>query len=284
MAFAGAFDATRPSARAPSARAYDRKTDAAATRADKLKDYRACVVDAALSPAEALTGASVILSLVTADQALAAARSGALHLAPGALWLDMNSVAPDTKREASQVIEAAGGRYVDIAVMSPAHPARLTAPLLISGPHALEGAAALAALGFSNARVARGPVGAASATKMIRSVLVKGLEALTTECVLAAEIADVRDDVLASLDASWPGMNWGQQADYNLERMMVHGLRRAAEMEEVVKTLDGLGVGGSMSRGAVEWQRTIGALGLTPATTLAGKIQAALGHGREPDA
>lgn len=95
---------------------------------------------------------------------------------------------------------------------------------------------------------------------MIRSVMVKGIEALTAECVLAADAADVLDEVLASLDASEKARPWDARADYNLDRMLVHGLRRAAEMEEVVKTLDGLGTGAAMTRGTVERQRAIGAL------------------------
>ena len=65
-------------------------------------------------------------------------------------------------------------------------------------------------------------------------------------------------EVIASLDASWPGADWARRFDYNLDRMMVHGLRRAAEMEEVVKTLDALGTGSAMTRGTVERQRAMG--------------------------
>lgn len=280
MAFAGAWSAGRR----PVAHAYDRKTDAQATRAAKLEDFRACAIEGASGAAEALAGATVALSLVTADQALAAARACGAHLAPGALWLDMNSVAPDTKRAASRAIEAASGRYVDVAVMSPVHPARLATPLLVSGPHALAGAAALKALGFSDVRIVAGPLGAASSIKMIRSVMVKGLEALTTECILAAEASGVRDEVVASLNAGWPGVDWAQKADYNLDRMIVHGLRRAAEMEEAVKTLDALGVGAVMTRGTVEMQRAIGSLDLTAPATLAGKIQAVLSRRKEDPA
>jgi len=221
---------------------------------------------------EALAGASASLSLVTADQALQAATDAAGYLEPGALWFDMNSVAPDTKCAASRVIEAAGGRYVDVAVMSPVHPARTGVPLLVSGPHAEEGAATLRAIGFTKVRVVEGPVGHASSIKMIRSVMVKGIEALTAECALAADRAGVLSEVIASLDASPPPGDWTARADYNLDRMLEHGLRRAAEMEEVVKTLDALGTGSAMTRGTVVRQREIGALGATPPEGLAAKL------------
>ncbi|HWI85374.1 MAG TPA: DUF1932 domain-containing protein [Sphingomonas sp.] len=258
------------------ARGYDRKTDLPSLRSAKLDDFARAGVTACADAAEAIRHTRAILSLVTADQALAAARSGAAAIQAGAFWFDMNSVAPDTKRDAARLIEAAGGRYVDVAVMAPVHPARRAVPLLLSGPHAETGATLLASFGFTNVTMAAGPVGTASSIKMIRSVMVKGLEALTAECFLAAERAGVAGEVAASLNASWPGVDWTDKADYNLDRMMIHGLRRAAEMEEVVKTLDALGTGASMTLGTVERQRAIGALGLIPAGTLTDKINAIL--------
>lgn len=209
----------------------------------------------AASPREALAGAPLALSLVTADAALAAAQGAAPLLDRGAIWCDMNSVAPETKRTAARVIAAAGGRYVDVAVLAPVEPARLAVPLLLAGPAAEEAREALAALGFSNLRVVGAEVGRASAIKMIRSVMVKGIEALTAEMMLAAEAAGVADEVLASLDASDKPKSWAEKAAYNLERMTTHGLRRAAEMEEVAKTLTALGVAPVMTEGTVHRQR-----------------------------
>jgi 3-hydroxyisobutyrate dehydrogenase-like beta-hydroxyacid dehydrogenase len=225
------------------------------------------------SDGEALAGAHAALSLVTADQALAAALSAAAHLPRDAFFFDMNSVAPDTKRAAAQAIEAAGSRYVDVAVMAPVHPKRTAVPLLVSGPHAEAGAAFLSAIGFATVRVVAGEIGRASSIKMIRSVMVKGIEALSAECVLAADAAGVLDEVLASLDASPAPGTWAARADYNLERMMVHGLRRAAEMEEVVKTLDALGTGSAMTRGTVLRQRAIGAPAIAAPETLPEKLK-----------
>ncbi|MGE4409157.1 MAG: DUF1932 domain-containing protein [Sphingobium sp.] len=222
---------------------------------------------------EAVTGASFILSLVTADQALIAARDAACSISPGAIFCDMNSVAPQTKQAAAEMIDAAGGHYVDVAILAPVNPARLSVPLLLAGEKAAEAMEIFTALGFTNIRIAGEAVGRASAIKMIRSVMVKGMEALTAECVLAAEKADVLDEVLASLDASEKPRPWNERADYNLDRMMIHGLRRAAEMEEVVKTLEGLGTGAAMTRGTVQRQREIGALGLKqPEDGLVNKI------------
>ncbi|WP_375262652.1 DUF1932 domain-containing protein [Palleronia sp.] len=212
---------------------------------------------------QALAGAEVVLSLVTADQALDAARTAAPALAPGALWLDCNSCAPGTKRQAAAAIEGAGARYVDVAVMAPVHPRRHHVPLLVSGPHAEAAAEVLRALDM-RPEVSGDAVGQASAVKMIRSVMIKGLEALTAECFLSARRAGVEDRVLASLEASDPEMNWRERGAYNLERMMVHGPRRAAEMREVTTTVAELGLGGGISAAAADWQARIGALEADP--------------------
>ena len=150
-----------------------------------------CGVEAATGAEQALDGAEIVLSLVTADAALHVARDHAATLPKGAIWCDMNSVAPGTKREAAEAVESAGGRYVDVAVMAPVDPAALGVPLLLSGKAANEAAALLGKLGFTNTRIAGDEVGRASAIKMIRSVMVKGLEALTSECAAAADAAGV---------------------------------------------------------------------------------------------
>ena len=110
-----------------SARAYDVKTDGAA-RAEILARYDEAGVIAAETTVEALKGADAVFSVVTADQALAAAQAAAEAFAQDAFFFDMNSVAPDTKRAAAAVIDAAGGRYVDVAVMAPVNPARMNVP------------------------------------------------------------------------------------------------------------------------------------------------------------
>jgi 3-hydroxyisobutyrate dehydrogenase-like beta-hydroxyacid dehydrogenase len=213
----------------------------------------------ASSPREALCGAPLVLSLVTADQALEAAKAYAPLLSHKAIWCDMNSVAPDTKRAAASIVEAAGARYVDVAVLAPVESARLAVPLLLSGPAAEAAVRALAVAGFGNARVVGDEIGRASAIKMIRSIMVKGIEALTDEMMAAAEAAGVAEEVLASLDASESPRPWRDRAAYNLERMRTHGQRRAAEMDEVAVTLEALSIEPLMTRAAARRQRDAGA-------------------------
>ncbi|EPX87450.1 3-hydroxyisobutyrate dehydrogenase [Rubellimicrobium thermophilum DSM 16684] len=217
--------------------------------------------DCHLSPGPALAGAEVVFCLVTADQALAAAEACAPHLEPGALWLDGNSCAPGTKLRAAAVIEAAGGRYVDLAIMAPVHPRGHRTPCLIAGPHSADALALCTALGM-DVRVAGDRIGAASMVKMLRSVIVKGIEALCAESLLAARRAGVEEAVLASLQDSDPGFDWRARASYSLERMMAHGARRAAEMREVAATLRELGLPDAMAAATARWQDRIAALAL----------------------
>lgn len=240
----------------PAGRGFDKKTDDPASRAAKLAEFDRHGIRPCDTCAEAVSIAAPVLSLVTADQALRAAQHAAQHLTPGSMFLDMNSVAPQRKQAASAMITAAGGHYVDVAIMAPVRPKALSVPLLVSGPNANDATSLLEEAGFSDVRAVGERIGQASAIKMVRSVIIKGIEALTAECLLAADAAGVTEDVLASL-----GENWAERADYNLERMLVHGHRRAAEMDEVCATLESLGVDPLLTRGTVARQRALGALG-----------------------
>jgi 3-hydroxyisobutyrate dehydrogenase-like beta-hydroxyacid dehydrogenase len=232
------------------ARVFDIKVDDLQLRDAMLATFEADRISSTANLGDATAGSLAILSLVTADQALVVAKNATQHISPGALYFDMNSVAPETKCEAAKLIASVGGHYIDVAIMAPVNPLRLAVPLLVSGPYASDGTEALTALGFTNVRLVTGDVGVASSIKMIRSIMVKGKEALTAEMMLAAEQAGVVDEVLSSL-----GDDWHTKAAYNLERMQTHGERRADEMEEVAKTLNALGVQPLMTNGTIQRQR-----------------------------
>lgn len=200
------------------------------------------------SLADALNGTNLVLSLVTASSALDVAKQAAPLLGGGQILLDFNSVAPATKRAAATAIAAGDGDYLDVAVMAPVPPKRLATPLLIGGRAASYAAEALKALGC-NARSASERIGDVSAIKMCRSVMIKGLEALTTECLSAARQYGVEEAVLASLHASFPSLGWNDQLPhYLISRVAEHGVRRAEEMGEVVKTLQDVGTSAVMSQ------------------------------------
>jgi 3-hydroxyisobutyrate dehydrogenase-like beta-hydroxyacid dehydrogenase len=218
---------------------------------------RAAMAEAGVTEASGPDGfgaADWIVSAVTADQSHVAAAAVAPHIRQGQIFVDINSVSPDRKRGNAATIEASGGRYLDMAVMAPVHPRGHRTPVLVAGPEAAALMPDLVALGFK-AELAGDKPGAATAIKMVRSLFVKGLEAITVECLQAAEASGCRDEILASLSGSYPGLGWPDCAVYNFERIMTHGQRRAAEMEEVGATLDALGLTGDLARAVAEVQR-----------------------------
>ncbi|MGX9351698.1 DUF1932 domain-containing protein [Shimia sp. W99] len=253
--------------------AFDIKTEGSEAAA-KRADYTAANVQGAESSATATVGAELIFSLVTADQAEAAAKAAARSDLDGALYLDGNSCAPDAKRRAAQIITEAGGRYVDLAIMTPVQPHLHKSPCLLAGPDAQIAQDITRALGMET-KLAGQDIGAASTRKMVRSIMIKGLEALTLECFLAARKAGVEDHILASLETSFPGFDWATRAPYMIERSLTHGIRRAAEMREVAQTVTDLGLDPLMATATAARQQQMGDLNLH-ATTIGTDNLAAL--------
>ena len=211
------------------------------------------------SAAEAVAETDMIISAVTAASSLDAARSVEPHLSGRPYYLDINSVSPGRKQETAKLL-GERARYVDVAVVAPIHPARHRTPLLISGPHAEQISPLLREMEMQ-LTVVGDATGQAAAIKMIRSVMIKGIEALTLECFLAASRAGLLDEVTASLKNNYPGIDWPKMSEYNLERMASHGERRAAEMEESAATLRELGLDPLMVEATVTRHREMGSIG-----------------------
>ncbi len=203
---------------------------------------------------QAAADADLVVCAVTAAQDIAAAQSVAGALRPSAYFLDVNSVSPSVKQQAAAVIEAGGARYVEAAIMSPISPKRVASPMLFGGPHANEFLPLAQRLGFTGAQVFSDQVGKASAAKMCRSVMIKGMEALLTESLLAARHYGVESTVLDSLRNLFPGENWPVLARYMISRSLIHGHRRAEEMREVAKTVAEAGLDSHMSMASAQRQ------------------------------
>lgn len=211
-------------------------------------------VVACSTPVEAATDADLVISAVTASQARAAAKSVTDSLAAGCFYMDLNSVSPQCRRDTAATIEEFGGRFVEAALMSPIGPKRVESPFLLGGPHADALARTIGALGFTGARVFSATTGQASAVKMCRSVIIKGMEALLAESLAAAEHFGVAAEVLNSLDNLLPLDDWEEKARYMISRSLQHGTRRAAEMREVALTVGEAGIDPLMSDAAVDRQ------------------------------
>src|SRR4029079_9627903 len=192
-------------------------------------------------------GADLVISAVTASATRDAAESTAQSITPGTFILDIHYAPPRTESDCGAVVEAAGARYVESAVMTSVPPYGLRVPMLLGGPHAAALVPTLAALGF-DAGVASGRFGVASAIKMCRSVIVKGMEAIVIESFVTARRYGVEDAVLASLAETFPGLDWEQSGDYFFSRVIRHGKRRAEEMREAAATVREAGLAANCAR------------------------------------
>jgi 3-hydroxyisobutyrate dehydrogenase-like beta-hydroxyacid dehydrogenase len=227
---------------------YDILVDSAATRQRMLDKAHRAGVRAAGNFADAVAGAQVVVSAVTAASSADVAAKAAGLLRAGQVLLDINSVSPARKKSNAALVEAAGADYVEAAVMAPVPPERLRVPMLLGGRRAKALAEELRTVGM-NATALSEQIGVASAVKMCRSILIKGLEALTVESMLAARRFGAERAVLESLQGTFPSMGWtGALPDYLISRVAEHGRRRAAEMREVARTLEDVALEPTMAR------------------------------------
>jgi 3-hydroxyisobutyrate dehydrogenase-like beta-hydroxyacid dehydrogenase len=232
--------------------AYDLKLDD--DRAGPLREHAAGIgVTLAASHAELAAQADFIVSAVTASQDVAVAQACVGAIKPGAWFLDFNSASPGAKQRAAALIDGAGGRYVEGAVMTSVPPYRIKVPLLLGGAGARELAPLLNDLGFA-AKPASDKLGVASATKMCRSIMIKGMEAMVIEAFTTARAYGVEDAVLASLKETFPGIDWEKQGAYFFQRVIEHGRRRAEEMREVAETVREAGLTPWSAQGTAERQ------------------------------
>ena len=213
--------------------------------------------------AEAIEGATFVFSAVTAaaaGEALERPYAGRTH--PHVLF-DINSVTAARKAENAARVRASGAQYVDMAVMAPVHPAGHRTPVLVAG----DTSPATEFLTASDFRFEDlGPeAGQATAVKMVRSLFVKGLEAITVQCLTAAAASGCGERILASLAKSYPGLGIETLGAYTFERVTTHGKRRSEEVREVAQTMRDLGypAGAALAEGIADVQAAYAAAGIT---------------------
>jgi 3-hydroxyisobutyrate dehydrogenase-like beta-hydroxyacid dehydrogenase len=233
--------------------ACDLKLQHAVSAGPLLEHASAQGVQLTGSHAELAGRSDLVISAVTASQAVPAAQACVAGLKQGSFFLDLNSASPGAKQRAAALVAAAGGRYVEGAVMTSVPPYRIQVPLLLGGPDASALEPLVNALGFA-AKLASDQLGAASATKMCRSVMIKGLEAMVIESFTAARHYGVEDAVIASLKETFPGIDWEKQASYFFQRAIEHGRRRSEEMREVAVTVKEAGLTPWSASGTAERQ------------------------------
>jgi len=217
-------------------RAWDLKFADAALRDAELAHAQANGITACDSAAALCGQSNLIISAVTASNTLAVAQEVARHVKPGTLFLDFNSASPETKTQCAALIDAAGGHYVEAGVMTSVPPYGIKVPMLLGGVKAPELAAVLAGWGMDAKAVAE-RIGVASAIKMCRSVMIKGLEALVIESYTTARAYGVEEHMIPTLYETFPGIDWNTQGAYFFSRVAQHGKRRAEEMRESANTV-----------------------------------------------
>ncbi|MFO1302209.1 MAG: DUF1932 domain-containing protein [Burkholderiales bacterium] len=256
--------------------AYDILASDAAWLAKARERAEAAGVTLATSNAGAVNGADLVVCAVTAAQARIAGEEIARSVGKGAFVVDVNSASPQTKIACAQRIDTAGGRYVEAAVMTSVPPYGIAVPMLLGGGEAEAVLPLLASLGF-NATVGATELGTVSAVKLCRSVVIKGMEALFIESMLAARHYGVADEVLASLAETFPNLDWERQATWFWQRVAQHGKRRAEEMREAAVTVGDAGIEPRMASATADvqaWIASLRAAGVFESTGLKAEFRA----------
>lgn len=245
--------------------AFDLKfSDAGSSPSRAVRRSGACRAE---TTEDAVRGADVVISAVTAASTIDAAAAASAAINRDAWFFDLNSASPAAKSKAARLIDGAGGRYVEASVMSPINPKRLASPVLLGGPHARDFEPVARAIGFSGARFYSNVPGKTAAAKLCRSVIVKGMEALITESLLAARHYGVEEDVLSSLETLFPHPDWEAHARYMIARTLQHGTRRAEEMREAARTIADSNIDPWMSKATARRQAWAGALAIESRAT-----------------
>ncbi len=237
-------------------RVWDTKLGHDATRAAEQAHALQAGVSVQASARALCEASDLVISAVTASNTLAVAREAAPLMRQGAVFLDLNSASPGTKKECAARVEAAGCHYVEAGVMTSVPPYGVRVPMLLGGARAADLAALLNGWGLDT-RAVSVELGVASAIKMCRSVMIKGLEALVIESYATARAYGVEDHVLPTLQETFPGIDWDRQGAYFFSRVVQHGQRRAEEMRESANTVREAGFEAIMAAAIADKQQWV---------------------------
>ena len=232
--------------------------------AEQLEHAKKNGINAQLSIDEACADADVVISAVTASNTLDVAVAAAPFLKQGSLFLDLNSASPGTKQEAAAVVDGRGAFYVEAGVMTSVPPYGIKVPILLGGEKS-EGLAQILNEWGMDAKSISFKLGIASAIKMSRSIMIKGLEALVVEAYSTARFYGVEDYFLPTLVETFPQIDWSTQGAYFFSRVVQHGKRRSEEMRESARTVSETGAPPLMASAIADkqaWLAQIASLGV----------------------
>jgi 3-hydroxyisobutyrate dehydrogenase-like beta-hydroxyacid dehydrogenase len=181
-----------------------------------------------------------VICAVQGEHALDAAKSAAPLLKKGAHYLDLCTVTGKMSNEDRAAIESGNGRYVDVAVMGGFFKSGIKAPMLVAGADTEPVVAWMNANGFVATYLGPKP-GSASSVKMLRSVIMKGIEALAVEAFVAAERQGILEEVMGCM-GDVDAVTFSGQLAMLAQTHVVHAERRWEEMGLVAQTLRETGV------------------------------------------
>ena len=236
--------------------AWDLKFAHPSTQAAELAHAAQAGVTAHRSARALCEASDLVISAVTASNTLAVAQEAAQVIRPGSIFLDANSASPGTKQQCAALIDAKGAHYVEAGVMTSVPPYGIRVPMLLGGARAAELAVVLNGWGM-DAKAISEKLGVASAIKMCRSIMIKGLEALVIESYATARAYGVEDHVLPTLQETFPSIDWQQQGAYFFSRVVQHGKRRAEEMRESANTVREAGFEAIMTASIADKQQWV---------------------------
>lgn len=213
---------------------------------------------------EAVSGATAVLSVVPAHASLAVAERCAPLLEPGAYFVDFSVAAVAEKQAAGALVAAVDALYVDAAVLGTVSASGFAVPILASGPGA-RGWQTLVEPEGLQVEALEGPAGDATLVKLLRSVYMKGRDALIVEMMLAARRYGLDERVAASIQGPGEQVPFPALAERVLCALAVHAERRSDELLASSEVVRGAGVDPLLSRAGSDVLRRVAELGLRDA-------------------
>lgn len=217
-------------------------------------------VQIAADAASAVAGADAVLAFTPGSRSLDALHAAVGNLSPGAMYADCATSSPALKRLLADGAALAGITFSDVAIMGPVRRGAAGTPLLASGTGATPFAELCRRAGIK-VEVISDSAGDAAARKLLRSILVKGLTAVTIEALRAAEREGLLDWFAEHLVGTITALD-GPTLTGFLDGTLTHSARRVDEMEAAADMVRDSELEPSMSSGAAEVLRSIPVLGI----------------------
>lgn len=242
--------------------AWDKLQDNASASEQQTSKTQSFGITPGTSMMDAVSSADLIVSTVTASEALTAAQQAADGLQAGSHWLDLNSISPSTKQAINDIVSRRDVMFTEGVAMDTVPSKGVQVPILLCGPESESLSLWLNRVGFNTRSVSQA-LGSASTTKLLRSIVIKGMEALFAESMEAAGRVGMQDEVINSLQATYPGLNWNEVAGYQLSRATLHAQRRASEMREAKTLVQQLGIDPIMTNAIIGRQQDLSDRGVS---------------------